>query len=253
MGLKVPDRIHIAPVGYERDRVVEAAAQFKADYVILISHVDNDSTGDDWLEQVQEGLTNKNIEHTTKFCDIFDLYESLGRIAETIEEYEEEEVYVNISAGSKITAVAGAIASMVTDCTAYYAKAEDYDGEAIGIKDVTEIPHYPIDAPDENQTIVLEFVNRANEKGKSPTKGELIHFSESNQLGYMDRNVGGKGKYRLLDTHIIDPLLQKGYLKTVKEGRTIRVEITEEGKRANQAFRYLIDRSKYNWDPQSGN
>ncbi|ELZ28958.1 hypothetical protein C474_13689 [Halogeometricum pallidum JCM 14848] len=250
MGLKVPDRIHIAPVGYERDRVVDAAAQFKADFVVLISHTDNDDDGEKWLNLVQEGLTNKNIEYTTKYCDIFDLYDSLGKIAETIDDYREEEVYVNISSGSKITAVAGAIASMVTECTAYYAVAEEYSPEAQKIKEVTEIPHYPIDAPDENQTAVLEFVNLKENQDASPTKGELIHFSESNGLGYMDRNVGGKGKYRLLDTHIIDPLIQKGYIETVKEGRTIRVKITEEGRRANQAFRHLIDRSKYTWNLQ---
>ena len=100
------------------------------------------------------------------------------------------------------------------------------------------------------QVAVLEFIQR-HDKGENPTKGELIHFSEKNRLGFMDRNVGGKGKYRLLDTHILEPLQQEGYVDIVKEGRTKRVEITDAGRQAIQAFRFLIDLDDFDWETQS--
>ena len=67
----------------------------------------------------------------------------------------------------------------------------------------------------------------------------------------MDRNVGGKGKYRLLDTHLLEPLQQEGYVDIVKEGRTKRVEITDAGRQAIQAFRFLIDLDDFVWETQS--
>jgi hypothetical protein len=251
MGL-VPDIVHVIPVGYEHARVVQSALEYKADKVVLITHENNDEQGERYWTKVLDELENHNMEIEKRDCNIFDLYSSLGSIAQAIHDYEEESVYVNVATGSKVTAIAGMIASMVTNSTPYYAKAKSYgDGSPGEIDFVTELPHYPIDAPDVGQVAVLEFIQRHDEKGENPTKGELIHFSEKNGLGFMDRNVKGKGKYRLLDTHILEPLEQDGYVNIVKEGRTKLVEITEAGRNAIQAFRFLINLDDFDWEMQS--
>lgn len=253
MELSVPDRIQIMPVGHEVERVTAAAARFKTDKVILITHNENDETADECLAEIKQTFDETGVEYADpRFCNLFDLYDSLGTIAQAIYEHRDDDVYVNTATGSKITAIAGMIASMVTDSTAYYVRANKYDRETpYDIVSYDELPHYPIDHPETEQIATMEYIKRIEATaGVSPSKGELIQFAEANELGYMDRNVAGKGKYRLLDTHIIDPLLNEGYIDTVKEGRKSLITLTESGRNAVQAYQYLIPGIRsIDWDP----
>lgn len=249
MGLNVPDRVHIMPVGYEYKRIIQPAEEFRADRVVLIGH-EEDTKGDEGDKHLQEAiqaLEEQKIEIEPKECDIFDLYSSMGTIAESISEHENDEVYVNVSTGSKVTAIAGMIASMVLECTPYYVRANDYDEDPDDIRDTTELPTYPIDAPDSEQVDVMQFIDRATEREGPPTKGDIIHFSEHLNQDYISRNVAGKGKYRLLDTHIVEPLRQRGYIDEVKEGRSKILTLTEDGRNALEAFRWLVDK-EIDWE-----
>lgn len=244
MGLNVPDRVHIMPVGYESKRIIQPAEEFRADRVVLIGH-EGDAEGDDGYKHLKaaiDALEDRNIAIEAKECDIFDLYSSMGTIAESIAEHEGDQVYVNVSTGSKVTAIAGMIASMVLDCTPYYVRAKDYDADPDDVRGTTELPTYPIDAPDAEQVDVMQFIDTVSERQGPPTKGEIIHFSEQLNLDYISRNVAGKGKYRLLDTHIIEPLQQRGYISESQEGRNKIITLTEQGRGALEAFRWLIDK-----------
>lgn len=248
MGLKVTDRVHIMPVGYEYERIIQPAKKFRADRVVLLGH-EGDQEGDDGHDHLRRAVTaleEEGIEIEPRECDIFDLYSSMGAIAESISEHEDDEVYVNVSTGSKVTAIAGMIASMVLDCTPYYIRARDYTGDPDDIQEETELPTYPIDAPDSEQVDVLQFIDRYSEEEGPPTKGQVINFSEHLNLDYVSRNVAGKGKYRLLDTHIVEPLKERGYVVESKQGRNKVLALTEDGKAALEAFRWLIDK-EINW------
>ena len=250
MELSVPDRIQVMPVGHEVNRVTEAAEKFKPDRVILITHNNNDATADRCLSEIIEEFEKHEVDYVVRDCDIFDLYSSLGEIAGAIYEHQNDDVYVNTATGSKITAIAGMIASMVTDSTAYYVKA-DYESSPPGAVSFEELPRYPIDHPEISQIATMEYIRRMEDyTDESPTKGELIQFAEANDLGFMDRNVSGKGKYRLLDTNIIEPLKDEEYIKTVKDGRNTLIRLTEDGRNAVQAYQYLIPNIEdLKWDP----
>lgn len=250
MGLRVPDRVHIMPVGYEYERIVDPADDFRADRVVLIGHEENreGSEGNEHLENVIETLEERGTEIDVRECDIFDLYSSMGAIAESIADNTEHDVYVNVTTGSKVTAIAGMIASMVLGSTPYYVKARDYDGDTPkDIEEVAELPTYPIDAPDSEQVDVLAFIDKYTAEQGPPTKGDVIHFSEQMNLDYVSRNVAGKGKYRLLDTHIVEPLKERGYITEAKQGRNKVLQLTDEGQAALEAFRWLVD-EEINWD-----
>lgn len=230
------------PVGYEYERIIQPAEEFRADIVVLIGHEDDPegSDGDEHLRDAIEALDNAGIEVEPRECDIFDLYSSMGKIAESITEHEDDEVYVNVSTGSKVTAIAGMIASMVLDSTPYYVRAKDYSDTPNDIHEKTELPTYPIDAPDSEQVDVLEFIDRFSREQGPPTKGEIIHFSEKFNLDYVSRNVAGKGKYRLLDTHIVEPLKERGYIEESKRGRNKILSLTDDGRAALEAFQWLV-------------
>jgi predicted transcriptional regulator len=235
------DKVHIAPVGYEHDRVVHPLEDDNADYIVLIRHSEDDPKGERYLERIEESLADLEVEWETLYCDLFNLYESIETFGQAVSEFESEDTYINISTGSKITAVAGFIVATVTDTDAYYTKAENYDEDPVGYGPVQELPHYPIERPNDQQTTILTVLHRLEEEDVYPTKGDLIHISEQNNLDFTKQNVAEKGKYRLLDTKILDPLEERGYVEIIKDGKYRRVRLTPEGEKAYLAFSVLTD------------
>jgi len=245
----VRERVHIMPVGYEHERIVQPARRSRADRIVLVGHEEDKegSQGKNKWNRVTEALEELEIPYEEKYCNIFDLYSSLGAIAEAVSTHADDDVYVNLSTGSKITAIAGMIASMVMDSTAYYVRAENYDGDTpSNIIDVMDLPPFPIDSPDQEQVNIMAFIETWEQHEGPPTKGEIIHFSEQENLSYVRQNVAGKGKYRLLDTHIVEPLKERGWIYESKSGRNKILELTENGAAALQAFRWMTD--KVDWE-----
>ena len=242
MAFNVPDRVHIMPVGYEEDRVYKTAEKLKADEVILLQNIDDSEEGEEHFKNAKQGLEDRGYSPRIEACDIFELYDALGAIASLIDEYREDEVYVNIATGSKVTAIAGMIAAMTTDATAYYVKAEQYrEGEVPkGVANIEELPRYPIDAPDMEELAVLSYLDETG--NKRITKSDLIEFAEHEELPFIaNRDITKKGKYGLLDTHIIEPLQNDGYLTVSKDGRNRVVSITEAGEDLLQAFGFMVN------------
>ena len=240
----VRERVHIMPMGYEFERVIAPAENLRADHVVLVGHKKDEqaSKGQKYWNKVTEALDDRQVSYTERRCDIFDLYDSMETIAEPLSHHAEDDVYVNLSTGSKVTAVAGMIASVVSESTAYYVKAENYESDAPSdIVDVVNLPTYPIDAPDHEQVNILRFIQTWVENEGPPTKGEIIHFSEQEDLSYIRQNVAGKGKYRLLDTHIIEPLKERGWIEVTKQGRNKILSLTDNGTAALQAFQWMVD------------
>lgn len=237
--LDVPERVHVMPVGYEHDRLVLPAIELGAERVILLEP--DAGTAQEYGDAARERLDEAGIAHETIPCDIFDLYESIGAIAEIASEF--EDVSVNIASGSKVTAVGGAIACMATDATPYYVRAERYgaDAESVseGVEAIYELPTYPIDRPSREHVAVLEYVA----EHEPVSKKRLIAFGEDRALPFIADydGEGEKGKYRRLERHVVDPLADRGYLTVEDVGRTKRVSTTERGRNTLRAFSYLLE------------
>lgn len=243
MSFDMPDRVHIMPVGFEEERIYKTADILKADSVVLLVNRDDDDNERVHLEKVLAELRNQGFEPRIEECNIFNLYDSLGTIASLIREYSEEDVYVNISTGSKVTAIGGMIGAMINDATAYYVKASEYrEGEVPkGVDDITKLPNYPIESPDMQQISILKYLKDTKDQ-ESVTKSNLIDFSEDNSLSFIsEEEISRKAKYRRLDNHIVDPLLNEGYIRVEEEGRNRVVVITEAGEEMVEAFGHMID------------
>lgn len=257
--MHVPDRIHISPLGYEHDRVVEPAIEYKADCVYLLEHDESDSEKPEYHAILTEELRDSGITVRSVQCDIFDLYTVLGQVAEIITAHENDEVYVNLSTGSKISAIGGMIACMVTresvNVTPYYVRAEGYtpDDEdkdetpvSFGMAAISELPTYPIEGPSREEITMLQYI--AVEQ--AITKKQLIRHARQ-VVDRFRRNAEEKdiqidddpymGEYRLLDTHILDPLVERECIEITEVGRSKEITITEEGQNTLRAFDYLLD------------
>jgi len=258
MTIQYSDRIHIAPLGYEDDRVVKPAITTKADRVYLLEHDEPEDEKPDYHATLKEELRDNGMTVHSVDCDIFDLYAVLGAVAEIITSNRDDEVFVNISTGSKISAIGMMIACMVTresgNVTPYYVRAEGYtsDDEAeddlpvsFGMAAMAELPTYPIDGPSPQEIAMLQYI--ADEE--PVTKKELIRRARKG-VDRFRRNAEDKeieqdsdphmGEYRLLDTHILDPLTERECIEVDEVGRSKEISVTEEGHNTLRAFEYLL-------------
>lgn len=252
----VPRRVQIVPLGVEYARLRVPIMEWRADVVVAVEYAESEGEIPYLDDLLAELRANDRIELDVLECDIFDLYAALGTIAGAIEEYAGDEVYVNLSSGSKITAIAGMLACMATGARPIYARP-DYgpDAERLPeeplhdeVAEVFELPTYPIERPSRMHVVVLDFVREsaasagATGRYRGASKSDLIDFALDREFAFVVESEATtrKGLYRLLDTHVVRPLLEKGYVSVEKVGRRKFVALTSEGENALRAFRYLL-------------
>ena len=111
-------RVHIVTVGFQVRRITEPLIREKADKVYLItrSHEDKATA---YLDKIMKILRKeKYLQIEKRAMDIWDLFECLQTYKKIIKEVEEQEgknahIYINVSKGSKVSSVAGTMASMI--------------------------------------------------------------------------------------------------------------------------------------------
>ena len=247
LDMEVRTRVHIVPLGYERDRVVVPPVRLGADVVVLVNHAGDDPADrPDYYTDIYAAFDEAAIQVVEVTADIFDLYDALGTIAGQIQAYAHDDVYVNLATGGKVTAIAGMIACMVTEAaTPYYVSAATYGDHqqepvAQDVTSISNLPTYPIDAPVPEQVQLLAYI--ADEEPVS--KKELIAYAERQELPCLADYDGSdpKGKYRKLDTAVLDPLVADGAVSLDQQGRRKVARITPDGENTLRGFRYMIDR-----------
>lgn len=252
----IQNRVQIVPLGFEYARLKEPILHWKADVVVAIEYAESDREIPFLSALVDELDQNERIELDRRECDLFELYDALGTITEAITDYEMDDVYVNLSAGSKITAIAGMIACMASGASPIYARP-DYgpDGEQIPdeplhdeVAEVFELPTYSIDRP---MNMHIEFLAHIEAGTTAETHGryqgvpkkELIEFAIDQEFDFAVKSetTSQKGYYRLLDRHVIVPLVEHGYIEIEKVGRQKFASLTSDGKNVLRAFRHFIE------------
>lgn len=255
-GPPVRNRVQIAPLGFEYARLREPILHWKADVVVAIDYSDGRREIPYQTALLDELAGNDRIDLDRRSCDLFDLYDALGAITGAITDYESDDVYVNLSAGSKITAIAGMIACMASEASPIYARP-DYgpDGERIPaeplhdeVESMFELPTYPIERP---SALLIAFLAKIDEGSEDSSHGryrgtskkELIEFAREEEFPFVAQSEAAtqKGYYRLLDRHVTAPLREKGYVETEQVGRRKYVSLTPQGENTLRAFRHFID------------
>jgi len=237
-------RVHIAPVGFEIDRIVLPAKQMKADKIWLLVH-DNPSEdkATPFVEKIQKQLKKEKIKVVKEHHDRLDLFQIIKTVKKIIEDEKENNVYVNLASGSKIQAIACMMACMMynrmKNVIPFYAEAESYLGFegkqlSIGVKNVMEVPTYEIQTPEQKHIDALKIIK---EKGGKITKKEMAELADSNGLISINAEKENytQARFASLDQNIIQPLLEQwNFIEIEKIGRNRWIKLTQEGINASE-------------------
>ncbi|EMA41166.1 HFX_2341 family transcriptional regulator domain-containing protein [Halobiforma nitratireducens] len=283
--MDVVKRVHIVPVGFEYDRILEPVRSQRADLVYLLEGGPEGSDGDEadhdkrrsdtatdsqltspraeYHDELRAELEQFVPEVRTRRCDLGDVYAVLGAVTTIASNHAGDDVYVNVSSAGTIAAIGATIACMdvSTDARAYYVQPSEYahDGTtepaSVGIERTEPIPTYPIESPTRDQVAIMEFLREPSAwdgfddiRTAPPKKKDLIEYARDRGLSFMadrrspaDRSGEDKGAFRVLDTHVLEPLVEDGYVTVESVGRRRVVELTEQGENAYRAFKHKLD------------
>jgi len=209
-------RVHIAPVGYEIDRVVLPAKKLRADKVILLVHENpSEDRATKFYEKISSELQKANIEVSTEYHNRLDLFQIIKTVKNLIAQQSGNIVSVNLASGSKVQAIGCMMASMMfnddKNVNPFYVEAKDYlgfSGKPIskGIKDIEFIPTYEIQKPEERHIQALKIV--ADSGGKI-SKKEMAKIAVKQKLIVVNAENQSQATFASLDKNIIS-VLEKG-------------------------------------------
>ena len=119
-------RIHIVPVGYDvYARVTVPLEQMNANKIYFIKHEKGAIRGHEkFFSKIKNIVKQSNRKFEEKYTDIWDLYKCLELYREIISKEIEKKnrIFINVSTGTKVTAMAGILACMIFNQTPYYAR-----------------------------------------------------------------------------------------------------------------------------------
>jgi hypothetical protein len=235
-------RVHVAPVGFEIDRIAIPAKQMKADRVWLLMH--EGQTKDralGFMEKIKAQLKKEKIEVQIAYSNRFDLFKLLRALKEIVQKEEGNDIFVNCSSGSKIQAIACMMACMMfqgkTKLTPYYAEPESYSsvkGEQLssGLKSIVKLPAYEIHTP---KPVLVQALKIIQENGGKITKKEMARISYEKKIIVINAKEENfqQARFASLDKNIIQPLQNEWkFIEIERIGRTRWIKTTPEGQGA---------------------
>jgi hypothetical protein len=235
-------RIHIAPVGYEIDRIVLPAKEMKADKVFLLVHENpSEDKATKFYDSIDKKLNKLNIETEKIYHNRLNLFQIIKSVKQLIESQSNDSVYVNLASGSKIQSVGCMMACQMfndnSNVSPYYVEAKEYtgfSGEAIskGIKEIQGVPTFEIQKPDSKLIQALKIIKDNNGK---LSKKEMARLAVENNLISVNAENESQATFASLDQNIISPLEKKWrFIEVEKIGRTRWIKITNEGINASE-------------------
>ena len=235
-------RVHIAPVGYEIDRIVLPAKKMRADKVILLVHENvNEDKATKFYQKISEQLEKLNIESTIEYHNRTKLFAIIKTVKQLILQEKGNIISVNLASGSKVQAIGCMMASMMfnddDNVNPFYVEAKEYlgfSGKAMskGIKEIESIPTYEIQKPEDRHNQALKIV--VDNNGRI-SKKEMARIAVEQKLIVVNAENESQATFASLDKNIISVLENRwGFVKVNKIGRTRWIEITEEGKHASE-------------------
>lgn len=237
-------RVHIVPVGYDSNRVFESLIQMKADKIYFIKHILDDRNHSAYLDKIKKEIKSLRAVQIEEKVDIWDFYGCMEKFKKIITEEKNNgnKVLINVSSGSKITAIAGMLACMTWGGQPYYVrikypqKQKMKDVEKEEVEKIINPPVYDIEKPTETSMEILSLIEQ---KGNSIRKGYLIKELVSKgkikaKIGWSDESVE-PAKHSQLRT-LLDPLIKHEFVEIKSQGPQSEVIITNRGKEALRFF-----------------
>ena len=233
-------RIHIAPLGFEVDRIIHPLKETKADRLWLLVHekTAQDKSGP-YLEKIKKECKKLGVELKISHADRLSIFNAIKTVKEIISEEKNNYIYVNVSSGSKIQAIACMMACMILkECKnimPIYAEPEKYAAfegkqQSFGVKETIPLPIYEIQTPKPKLLQALKIINNA--ENQKITKKKMAEVAEEQGIITItsEEENHSQARFASLDKNIIQPLLEEwNFIEIEKVGRNRWIKITEEG------------------------
>jgi len=241
-------RIHIAPVGFEIDRIIIPAVRMKADKVWLIAHENvADDKANKYRQKIEKELEEKGIKTEIAYANRLLLFPIIKAVTGIIFKERKNDIYVNVATGSKIHAIGCMMACMLFDdrekIHPFYAQAEqypEYDGktqQTYGVAEIHSLPTYRIGTPKRE---LLEAMKIIKDAGGRIQKKKMAEEAEKRKIITVNARKMNftQARFASLDKNIVQPLVETwGFVEVEKIGRNRWLKMTEDG---DHAAEFLI-------------
>lgn len=240
-------RIHIVPVGYDYySRVVEPLLDPRADKIFFIRHEKGAIRGHDkFFNSITREIKKVDIKYGEIQTDIWDLFQCVEIFRKIIQDEikRENHVYINVSTGTKVTAMAGILACMMWNQTPYYVKLKNPTKKSIktipkiAVEESERLPIFDIKKPDYKTMKILEKI--ASYKDEMLRKWQLTDYLVNEKI---IRPTNPKkiftvnAKLAQLQNIILPMEKEWGFVESEHRGSRSQVKITKKGKQALKIF-----------------
>lgn len=256
MELTGQKKVHIVPMGYEIDRIELPLKEIGADRVYLLTDENEKEVGLRYLKELDHRI--KKIINTKDFkvsvCPMWDFQKLMSLICELVrkEKLDGNFVYINVSSGSKLSAIAGTLASLMYGAIPYYAQVKKYnietpdnEGEEIlgitsGVTKILQIPSYSIEKPPDELINALAILSKNN--GRMSQKEYIFELEKLGLIADVTTSSRGHRKevtkkgYAKAKRQFFEKLEEKEWAVKKGKGRSSYIEITDEGKNTFETF-----------------
>ena len=236
-------RVHIAPLGFEIDRIVIPLKQTKSDKLWILAHENrSEDLSGPYLEKIKKECKKLGVEVKVAYSDRLSLFKAIKSIKDIISQEKGNYIYVNVASGSKIQAIACMMACMVLkECDnlqPFYAEPKSYAAfegkqQSFGIKDTIALPTYKIHTPQPKLLAALKIVSE--QPKQKITKKDMAQIAEDQKIITInaEQENHSQARFASLDKNIIAPLEKEWkFIEVEKIGRNRWIKITQEGKDA---------------------
>lgn len=206
--------------------------------MVLIHNDLNDDRAQTYENEIKKECNKAKISVEVIKSNRKDIFKILQSVKKIIQTEEKNDIYVNVSSGSKIQAIACMMACMMfndhENLIPYYAEPESYPiqkekQQSVGLKNIIELPKYQIQIPKQEIVSALKIIKESNNK---ITKKEMAKLAEAKKLIIVNAKEENfeQARFASLDKNIIQPLVDHWkFVEVVKVGRTRWVKLTQEG------------------------
>ena len=232
-------RIHVATVDHHVERMIEPMIRHRADKAYLLAFGEKDSVSE-FLKRAKTILKKEHVTVQVVYVDIWDLMACINAVRKIIQDEKNNQVFLNVSTGTKISAISFMLACMLWNCEPYYAKTEYSDIKiprkitSEKIKEVIEIPTYKIITPKQELLLLLKTVK--DNEGRIKKKYLIEELKKLELIIPIGTETLSKpAEHGQLRT-MLEPMIKMGYVEVENVGRNSFVSITKQGKNTLEIF-----------------
>lgn len=217
--------VHFVPVGHTKETLVESIRQYPISRVILLlgdnPSLESEQRARGIAKEITKDLGSVKIQEVEVDAD--NVPSAALAITELMKKEKESgnKVMVNLSGSLRSIGLAAYIAAIATKSEAYVGIPE-YSGNKIsGVKHVIDVPVMPLKQLSEGKRAILKLLKKA-EYGIDQMIAKISPKLKKNSQEYLSE------RSRL--SHHLNDLKQEKLVETIKEGKNIKIRLTQLGK-----------------------